>query len=137
MDFSPEKEITNATLVTDHFGYWPTFHDAEIMFVTLSRSLDISSSSILVKVYAFETTSKVTEDGYYETIKHCIIDFEFTELAKNEIDGFNHQNAVLNIEFGREDEFLDCNIVNSVGISAYIQSKKINVSKLEVIESPL
>jgi hypothetical protein len=59
VDFKEENEIENARLVTDHFGYWPSFHDSEILSLRFHRDLDKSVDSMEMRVYAFEMTDKV------------------------------------------------------------------------------
>ena len=59
MDFEESKEIRNSKIVIEHFGYWPTFHDSEIISIKFERTWDKESSSIHVRVYAFEMTDKL------------------------------------------------------------------------------
>lgn len=132
LDFEEQKEIENANLVVDHFGYWPTFHDSEIISLTFERALDKGTASASMRVYAFEMTDKVL-NGYYQLIKHCFVDFEISDLVKTELDGFNHQNAVLALEFGREGGNMFCNIVSAYGVDGYIEGKKIKAKRLEPI----
>jgi hypothetical protein len=105
VDFEEQREIENAKLVVDHFGYWPTFHDSEIISITFERTLDKGTSSATLRAYSFEMTDKAV-GRHYQLIKHCFVDIEITDLIKTEMDGFNHQNAVLALEFGREGQFI-------------------------------
>lgn len=132
MDFEEQREIENAGLVIDHFGYWPTFHDSEIISLTFERTLDKRTSSAILRVYSFEMTDKVV-GRHYELIKHCFVDIEITDLIKTEIDGFNHQNAVLALEFGRETDNVFCNMVSAYGVDGYIEGKKIKIKRLEPV----
>tara|TARA_R110002096_G_scaffold71768_1_gene171150 strand:+ start:70 stop:474 length:405 start_codon:yes stop_codon:yes gene_type:complete len=130
VDFKEENEIENARLVTDHFGYWPSFHDSEILTLRFHRDLDKSLDSMEMRVYAFEMTDKVI-GNHYELIKHCFVDFEFIGLEDNEIDGFNHQNAMSGLNFGRRDDFLFCELSSAYGVDGYIEARKIRINKLE------
>ena len=47
-------DIPGATDVMAWFGYWPTFHDAEVLSIHLNRSSDSE-----VSLYAFEMTPEV------------------------------------------------------------------------------
>ncbi len=132
MDFEEQKEIENANLVIDHFGYWPTFHDSEVISIKLERTLNKEHSSVQLKLYSFEMTSEVV-NGFYKSIKHCYIDFEFLHLNKIELDGFNHQNAVLSLEFGKEGNIKFCNIVSAYGVDGYLETEQIRIKNLEPI----
>ena len=46
-------EVEGANALFDWFGYWPDFHDAEILSVTLDRS-----GSCSVSIHASETTDE-------------------------------------------------------------------------------
>ncbi len=132
VDFDEQREIENARLVIDHFGYWPTFHDSEIISITFERTLDKGTSSAMLRVYSFEMTDKVV-NRYFKLIKHCFVDIEITDLMKTEIDGFNHQNAVLALEFGKEGDNVFCNMVSAYGVDGIIEGKKIKIKRLEPI----
>ena len=132
MDFEEQKEIENAKLVIDHFGHWPTFHDSEIISITFERTLDKRTSLAFLRVYSFEMTAKVI-GRHYQLIKRCFVDIEITDLIKIEIDGFNHQNAVLALEFGKEGDHVFCNMVSAYGVGGYIEGKKIKIKRLEPI----
>ena len=50
------QEIPGAAELNDWFGYWPTFHDAEIISLHLSRS-----DSCSLRVHTWEMTKEVDE----------------------------------------------------------------------------
>ncbi len=83
MEFDFTTEIDGSKLIFDWFGYWPSFHDAEIISINLQRvsSDDLQSSSLFALVHAFEMTSEVIETGHYKLIKHCVIEFEFVSVT--------------------------------------------------------
>jgi hypothetical protein len=132
MDFAPENAITNAEFITNHFGYWPSFHDAEILSITFERPRDKSNSTARMKVYAFEMTDRL-KGRFFKLVKHCIIEFELTALNGNEFDGFNHQNAVEEILFGGNEEYLFCKINAAYGIDGYLEAREIKVVSLEPV----
>ena len=138
METEEQKDIENAQVVIDHFGYWPSFEDSEVIFIKLERTLDKSSASILLRLYSFEMTDEVLNDDY-EITKHCFIDFEFSEVTNTEFDGFNHQNSVVALEFGKQDDNQFCHIVSAHGVDGYLEAKQIRVVRLEPIvgESPV
>lgn len=94
MDEVPD--IPGADDVVKWFGYWPTFHDAQILSITLNRSGESQ-----VVIHAFERTSEVDPRGYYVLAKHTIVTFTLEGFPLNEegitktrIDFFNHQNVL-------------------------------------------
>ena len=60
----------------DWFGYWPGFHDAEVLKLRLS----IGEPSSLV-VHTWEMTNKVTAQGFYELTKHIVVEFALEGIS--------------------------------------------------------
>jgi Immunity protein 50 len=94
MDEVPD--IPGADDLVKWFGYWPIFHDAEILSIKLNRSGESQ-----VVLHAFERTSEVDPRGYYVLAKHTIVTFAlegfpFDEegITRTRIDFFNHQNVL-------------------------------------------
>jgi hypothetical protein len=78
-------DIPGADTVVAHFGYWPTFHDAEVnRFSCIARR----PSRIVVK--AFHMT------GEFEIIKRATVTFLLDGIVDGTtlLEGFNHQNVV-------------------------------------------
>lgn len=67
----PSPYIENGNKITEIFGYWPTFHDAEIHNVSMSIAdgepwVPGSSSPVLeMEIHVFEMTKDVTEEGLF------------------------------------------------------------------------
>jgi hypothetical protein len=68
--------IARARELYDWFGYWPGFHDAEVLKFRLSTS----ESSYLV-VHTWEMTNKVSAQGFYEQTKHIVVEFELKSVS--------------------------------------------------------
>ena len=119
--------ITNAEAIYQHFGYWPSFHDAEITKVTLEAHPGYWPSATFV-FSAFEITKEVEEIGYYKHTKQCLIEFQFTGIQEMEFDYFNHQNVILNLLLEKSGDFIKCTFDPSVGLDAVIIAEKLAVS---------
>ncbi|QEL16937.1 Imm50 family immunity protein [Limnoglobus roseus] len=84
------------------FGYWPTFHDAEVLWLRLDRRSGGEASygpTLEALVHAFEMTDEVGPDGYYGQRFHVLVHLQFREVVKLRLDGFNHQNALHGLDF--------------------------------------
>jgi hypothetical protein len=82
-------DIPGAADVIAWFGYWPTFHDGEVLSVTLDRR-----NPSRVVVHAFESTPEVDSRGHYVSAKHAIVTFILSEVTNTRIEQFNHQNVL-------------------------------------------
>ncbi len=104
----PYEHIVKHKLITDWFGSWPSFHDAEVLSMYLDRKpLETRPGpSLVVRVHAFEMTREVDDRGYYKLRKHAIVTLEFAGVEGISLDGFNCQNALagLDLEEGVNQE---------------------------------
>jgi len=55
--------IKNASIVEDIYGYWPTFHDAEIISINFQRSSTIDSKSASVEIVLNYWETKAINEG--------------------------------------------------------------------------
>jgi hypothetical protein len=100
------KLIENYEVVIDAFGYWPSFHDAEIHWLKLERLTESYQGyfcpNIEFAIHCWEMTSETTEDGYFKLQKLHLVHFKFEDIYDMELDGFNHQNALLGLNISAE-----------------------------------
>jgi hypothetical protein len=88
-----ESWITNEEALTDIFGHFPSFHDAEIISIHLERDGE-DAPFLEAKIHVFETTDKVDAQGRYVLKNHTLVTFRFTMIVMGEIKWFNHQNVL-------------------------------------------
>jgi hypothetical protein len=75
------------------FGRWPSFHDAEVIRVTLDRS-GADGPKMEVVIHVFEATKEVDSRGYFVSKNHIDVTLTFTKVDLVRLDGFNHQNVI-------------------------------------------
>jgi hypothetical protein len=78
-------DIPGANAVVAHFGYWPTFHDAEVESIFLHRS---ETSRIVLKAFHLTAGFEITKPATVTFLLEGIVD------GTTLIEGFNHQNVV-------------------------------------------
>ena len=90
--------------VVDHLGMWPSFHDAEVLKLTVDR-MHVATSKDLSPVLdlylrGWIMTSEVTEQGFYKLHGDAVFHFRFEGVTSLRIEGFNNQNVLsaLNLE---------------------------------------
>jgi hypothetical protein len=89
-------EVPGADALFQWLGYWPDFHDAEVLGIDLNRS-----GSARVPFHTFETSNQVGEDRCYASLKHVIISFLLERLTTIQFQGFNQQNVVSEVALVR------------------------------------
>src|SRR5262249_23189702 len=94
------QHIVGAEKLVAVFGYWPSFHDAEVLWVRLNRQPrdEGYGPTLESMIHAFEMTSEVDANGCYVLRHHVLFHFRFHDVVELELDGFNHQNAILGLK---------------------------------------
>jgi hypothetical protein len=90
-------EIPGAAELHGWFGYWQSFHDAEIVSLVLNR--DGPSS---LRLHTWHSTSRVDERGCYIKEKHVEVRFEMEEVLSLALNNFSQQNVVFGLEIVKD-----------------------------------
>jgi hypothetical protein len=125
-------DIPGANDVVAWFGYWPTFHDAEVLTITLNRS-----GTSQVVIHAWRRTSEVDPRGYYVLDKHAAVTFSVEGFPLDEegitqtrIDYFNHQNVLSSAWIEKTSQGHMLRLDGIFGVDGSISCKHLSV-KLE------
>jgi hypothetical protein len=100
----PHSQITNAEALISVFGYWPSFHDAEVVALSLSRAFnDDYGPALAATIHVFEMTSAVSSSGHFVCHKHSIVELRFRNIDDLNLEEFNHQNALNELSIKQAD----------------------------------
>lgn len=89
-------EIDGADKLLDTFGFFPVFHDAEILSITLDRNTVSASFTLLVPKFVDGTLTSTIE-----------VVFLFDDIEEFRLENFNHQNVVSTLTFEPVTQALD------------------------------
>ncbi len=81
--------ITGAAKLHEWFGYWPDFHDAEVIGLHLNRK-----GNSFLRVHTWDTTKEVNEKGYYVQAKHVVVEFIMESVSDLSLNDFSGQNVI-------------------------------------------
>jgi Immunity protein 50 len=116
------KDIHGASELHDWFGYWPDFHDAEIISLHLNRD-GISS----LRVHAWDTTKEVDEKGHYVTAKHIVVDFILEKVSDLAMNGFSQQNVVSGLDIEKIGSGFRVTLGECYGLAGSIEAERISL----------
>lgn len=130
-------EVPGGDKLLAWFGEVPTFHDAEIISLSLSRT-----GASELKLHGWITTDGVDPDGYLVLDKHAVVTFSFEGIMDLQLDGFSGQNVIAGLMLQRAtdrgrsgyyslpEDVLDIEIelLPSYGLDGFIRAKKIAIS---------
>ena len=125
-------DITNSSLVTEVFGGWPSFHDAEVLCLRFEASGD-GGPELFADIYAFETTKDIAPSGHHVLKNQVVVSFRFAGVDKVEMYGFNQQNAIMSLKianvWARQTEGVCFEVAfeGSFGVSARFLCREVAV----------
>jgi hypothetical protein len=95
------ERIAGSDKLVAVFGYWPSFHDAEVLSMKLDRQPggDGYGPTLEAIVHTFEITNEVGPDGCYVVRHHVLVHLRFHDVVELRLEGFNNQNALFGLRF--------------------------------------
>ena len=88
--------IPGAAELYSWFGYWPSFHDAEIVSLTLNRS-GVSK----LQLYTYHMSAKTDAEGFFVLEKHVLVNFRMEEIVSLSLCDFSSQNVIFGLGLSR------------------------------------
>lgn len=132
-----QKDITVPTYisghekVTGHYGWWPTFHDAEILEIQLTRD----GPACRIKLFVYDMYRAPNTREWVETEKYANILFQFNDVVDIDLKGFNEQNVLSRIDFNKvANDIIEIRLPSIYGLNGSIRCKKVEVVDLEPLE---
>jgi hypothetical protein len=138
--------IENTEAVTEIFGHWPSFHDAEVVSIHLNRHGHgaFRGPTVEATIHVFEMTNEIDERGLYVCRHHTLVKLRFAQADNIRIDDFNIQNALSGIKivdisarqledvkfevqfdpsFGASMDFV-CKAVSVISVEPWVQTEE-------------
>jgi len=78
------------------FGEWPSFHDAEVVGLSLDRE-GAEGPSLDLRIHVFETTAEVDSEGVFVQKNHALVTLRFLGVELEHLGGFNEQNVLFDL----------------------------------------
>ncbi|MGB9074167.1 MAG: Imm50 family immunity protein [Terriglobales bacterium] len=116
------EEIPGAAELHDWFGYWPDFHDAEIISLHLNRK-GISS----LRVHAWDTTKEVDEKGHYVMAKHIVVEFVLENVSELALNGFSQQNVISGLDIEKIGSGFRLTLGECYGLAGSIEAESVSI----------
>ena len=126
------NSIRGAAELVTWFGRWPSFHDAEIVSLTLNRA-GVST----LQVYTWEMTPKLDELGYYILEKKVLVNFRMEEITTLTLSDFNPQNVISGLTLARTDDSVEIRMHPCFGLAGSIAARKLSIGFAPVSDEPV
>lgn len=116
------EAVTGAQELFDWFGYWPDFHDAEIV----SFRLEAGAPSSIV-VHTWEMTNQVDAKGFYELRKHVVVEFVIEGISTIDLqDPWDH-SILLDLGVDKSETGFRLSFSAAYGLSGTIDTQRLSL----------
>lgn len=130
--------ICNTENVIEALGYWPSFHDAEVISFSAARAAPgqagKTSARLCVNVCQYKEVGAGTTEYEMVCCKSVLIEFLFVDLQFLSLEDFNHQNVINSITFSRlENDSVEAEFDSIFGIGGVIRCTSVEVSDVTML----
>jgi len=116
------EEIPGAAELHDWFGYWPDFHDAEIVNLHLNRR-----GTSFLRIHTWEMTKKVDETGHYVLTKHVVVEFILENVSDLALNDFSQQNVISGLDIEKIGSGFRLTLGACYGLAGNIEAERISL----------
>lgn len=134
-----EPVVLGREKLTNIFGRWPSFHDAEVIELNFWRG-DVEPDKnryifpvLTVKVHLWEMASHTDDKGFFLLGHHTLATLRFHHVDNFKMEGFNHQNAIFGLSITKPENvrtlLLKSNFNLPSGYTLRLVAPKLKLSK--------
>ena len=142
---SSTEHIVGSEKLVAALGYWPSFHDAEVISFSAQRVLPVAvggtSVKLVVHVRKYETRGEGTAQYEQLLVKSVLATFLCMQVADLELLEFNHQNVInsLSVHEERSAEApgspLVLTIESTWGMGGTVRCAAVELATVEVLSN--
>jgi hypothetical protein len=115
--------IPGADQLVDWFGFWPSFHDAEILELHLDRN-----SKSFIRIHTWLTNNEVDASGRFISDRHVVVTFWLERIVALSLWDFNSQNVISGVDIGATPAGHRVKLCPCYGLSGDIEAEKVSVT---------
>ncbi len=117
--------VGNPALVTSVLGSWPSFHDAEVLSVRLSRNGEVAVH-LTVKAMPYDPSGKISSS---------LIELLFRGVEDVQLSDFNNQNALWDLTVEQNEHTKKLNISASYGLAGSFSFTDAEILDVKVLRA--
>lgn len=116
-------EVVGARELYEWFGYWPDFHDAEILSVQLNK---LGHSRLTI--HAWEMTNELDPNGFCILRRNVIVTFLLESITKLKLEDFYPQNVIYELTVRRNETGFELALDASCGLWGDLAAKGLEIT---------
>ena len=114
--------VTNGEQLVAAMGYWPSFHDANVVEVFRANN------SFSAKIHVFEMTDKVDPKGYFVLQKHHLVTFSFNGVQSNSLPGGYTTDCLDELVFAKVGDNVQVSFESVMGQSGEVVCTEVAIT---------
>ncbi|MFZ0479275.1 MAG: Imm50 family immunity protein [Terriglobales bacterium] len=115
-------EIPGVVELRDWFGYWPDFHDAEVISLHLNRR-----GNSFLRVHTWDATKEVDEKGNYVQTKHVVVEFILESVSDLSLNEFSGQNVISGLGIEKTASGFRLELGACYGLAGTIDAERVSL----------
>jgi hypothetical protein len=131
-----EAEIEGIAGVYQAVGFETSFHDAEILSITLDRSSPDQDVNPTLVMTLWTPTSRIPGEAAPDAAPWYRISLEFYWIDELVLQGFNHQNVIGCITVKPQGDRFKIDIENIFGVDLSFSYRRARIVSIEGAEYP-
>ena len=130
--------------VIEALGYWPTFHDAEVISFSAERALPFkngySVARMAVHVRQYAAVGEGTAEYELVLRKSVLVRFLFNGACDFKLSEFNHQNVINSLTAtrveGNEAAVVQVDVESIWGFGGSLKCSSVEIEAVELLPTP-
>ena len=118
-------DVGNPALVISVLGSWPSFHDAEVLSVRLSRNGEVAVH-LTVKAMPYDPSGKISSS---------LIELLFRGVEDVQLSDFNNQNALWDLTVEQNEHTKKLKISASYGLAGSFSFTDAEILDVKVLRA--
>lgn len=116
------SSVAGAQELYDWFGYWPDFHDAEV----LKFQIEAGAPCVLV-LHTWEMTKEINEAGFYKQVKNVVVEFALRGVIGIEVQDPWERSILLSLGIKKSEAGFLVELCAAYGLSGTIETEELSL----------
>jgi len=117
------RGVPGAEELLKWFGYWPSFHDAEVLNIHLNRH-----GRLHMEIETWEMTKEIDDKGHYKLRKKVVVAIALEGITACDLADFNQQNVISSLSISKTANGYTLALEPCYGLSGTIEAASVLIS---------
>ena len=121
-DAATLDRIDNSAMLINAMGYWPSFHDANV--VSASRA----EHGFIITTHVFRTTDQIDAAGYFKLDRHHLVTLKMDGVQANSLPLDYAADCLGHLSFALVGDFIRVDFDSHMGFDGVVICQKVAIT---------